>query len=149
MSSPEIPPLIGALLRAPALAVQRRIILGLNQAGFPDLRQPHINVFLYPGPDGARPGVLAERAGMTKQAMNQLLQSLERLGYLRRGDVEGEAVDGRARLVYFTDRGQAAYDLIVDVLDEIELEWRERLGEVKFGQLKELLGEAWMAGLSD
>src|SRR6187401_535113 len=102
LSSLEIPPLIGALLRAPALAVQRRIILGLNQAGFPDLRQPHINVFLYPGPDGARPGELAERAGMTKQAMNQLLQSLERLGYLRRGNAEGEEVDGRARLVYFT-----------------------------------------------
>jgi hypothetical protein len=33
-------------------------------------------VFRYPGPDGERPGIIAERAGMSKQAMNRLLGSL-------------------------------------------------------------------------
>ena len=64
-------------------------------------------------------------------------------------DAEGEEADGRARRVYFTERGQAAYDRIVEVLDEIELEWRERLGAEKFARLKELLGDAWVAGLGD
>jgi hypothetical protein len=32
-------------------------------------------VLQFPGPDGIRPGVLAERAGMSEQAMNQLLRS--------------------------------------------------------------------------
>ena len=48
----------------------------------------------YPGPDGVRPGELAERAGISKQAMNQLLKSLERLGYIAREDAPDE---GRAR----------------------------------------------------
>ena len=78
--------LIGALLRVPAQAVQRRIIAELNAAGFEELRVPHMAVLQFPGPDGVRPGLLAERAGMSKQAMNQLLRSLERLGYLVRSD---------------------------------------------------------------
>ena len=34
--------LIGALLRVPAQAIQRRIIAELNAAGFDDLRVPHM-----------------------------------------------------------------------------------------------------------
>ena len=74
--------LIGALLRVPAQAIHRRIINELNAAGFEELRVLHMAVLQFPGPDGVRPGVLAERAGMSKQAINQLLRSLEALGYL-------------------------------------------------------------------
>ena len=55
--------LIGALLRVPAEAIHRRIIHELNAAGFKELSLPHMAVFRFPGPDGVRPGVLAERAG--------------------------------------------------------------------------------------
>src|SRR5499426_2550992 len=96
--------LIGALLRVPAQAIHRRIINELNAAGFADLRVPHMAVLQFPGPDGVRPGVLAERAGMSKQAMNQLLRSLEALGYVARSDAPDE---GRARLVHMTPRGRA------------------------------------------
>ena len=65
--------LIGALLRVPAQAIHRRIIKELNAAGFDELRLPHMAVLNFPGPDGVRPGTLAERAGMSKQAINQLL----------------------------------------------------------------------------
>src|SRR5512142_3327330 len=98
--------LIGALLRVPAQAIQRRIIAELNAGGFDDLRVPHMAVLQFPGPNGVRPGVLAERAGMSKQAMNQLLKSLEALGYLTRSDAPDE---GRARLVRLTRRGRAVY----------------------------------------
>ena len=72
--------LIGALLRVPAQAIHRRIISELNAAGFDELRVPHMAVLQFPGPDDVRPGVLAERAGMSKQAMNQLLRSREAPG---------------------------------------------------------------------
>src|SRR6478735_8115130 len=78
--------LIGALLRVPTQAIHRRIIKELNAAGFGELRLPHIAVLQFPGPDGVRPGTLAARAGMSKQAMNQLLRSLEALGYVVRSD---------------------------------------------------------------
>ncbi len=74
--------LIGALLRVPAQAIHRRLISELNAAGFEELRVAHMAVLQFPGPDGVRPGVLAERAGISKQAMNQLLGSLEEYGYI-------------------------------------------------------------------
>lgn len=145
-AAPEVavPPLIGALLRVPAEAIHRRLIAELNAAGFADLRLPHMNVLRYPGPDGARPTELAERAGMSKQAMNQLLRSLERLGYVARSDAED---DGRARIVRLTERGQAAYAAMADALVEIEREWRAHLGAERFNQLKAILGDVWRSGL--
>src|SRR6476661_1575403 len=105
--------LIGALLRVPAEAIHRRLIRDLNAAGFAELSLPHMAVFRFPGPDGVRPGVLAERAGMSKQAMNQLLRSLDALGYLARSDAPDE---GRARVVHLTKRRRAAWAKIHDIL---------------------------------
>src|SRR5678810_14154 len=77
-------------------AIHRRIITELNAAGFDELRLPHMAVLQFPGPDGVRPSMLAERAGMSKQAMNQLLLSLETAGYIERSAAED---DGRTRVV--------------------------------------------------
>ena len=132
--------LIGALLRVPAQAIQRRLIAELNAAGFDDLRVPHMAVLQFPGPDRVRPGALAERAGMSKQAMNQLLKSLESLGYLVRSDVPDE---GRARIVRVTRRGRAAYAKIHDILRDIERDWSAELGPKRFAELKELLFRVW------
>jgi len=136
--------LIGALLRVPAQAIHRRIIDELNVAGFTDLRLPHMPVFLFPGPDGLRPTVLAERAGVSRQAMNQLLKSLEGMGYLVRRDAPDE---GRARVVRLTDRGHAAYAKIHGILRDIEHEWIGELGAEPFAQLKELLLRVWESPL--
>jgi DNA-binding MarR family transcriptional regulator len=136
--------LIGALLRVPAEAIHRRIIHDLNAAGFQELSLPHMALFRFPGPDGVRPGVLAERAAMSKQAMHRLLGSLEDLGYLVRSDAPDES---RARIVHFTKRGHAAYARALEVLLEIEREWRTELGPRDFGQLKELLFRVWESPL--
>jgi len=143
MSSPKVKPedmLIGALLRVPAQAIHRRLIAGLNAAGFDDLRLPHMAVFQFPGPDGVRPGTLADRAGVSKQAMNQLLGSLEQLGYIVRSD---DPTEGRARVIRFTPRGRAAYAKIHHILQGIEREWSTLLGPKRFAQLKSLLLEVW------
>jgi len=132
--------LIGALLRAPAEAIHRRMIRELNAGGFPELRLPHMALLRFPGPDGDRPGALAERAGISKQAMNQLLRSLETYGYVERSDAPDE---GRARAVHLTERGRAAYQKAIDVLLDIEREWSAELGPTDFKQLKELLGRVW------
>jgi len=137
--------LIGALLRVPAQAIHRRIINGLNAAGFEELRVPHMAVLQFPGPDGCRPGMLAERAGMSKQAMNQLLRSLEALGYVARSDAPDE---GRARVVSLTKRGRAAYAKIHEILRDIEREWSAELGPKRFSQLKALLLQVWKSPLS-
>src|SRR5512132_527524 len=100
------PPLIGALLRVPSQAIHRRLIRDLNAAGFGDLSLPHMAVLQFPGPEGVRPTVLAERAGISKQAMNQLLGTLEGLGYITRSALKQER---GARIVRLTKRGHAVY----------------------------------------
>ena len=136
--------LIGALLRVPAQAIHRRIIKGLNAEGFEELRVPHMAALLFPGPDGVRPGTLAERAGVSKQAMNQLLRSLEGFGYITRSDAPDE---GRARIIRFTKRGHAAYAKLHEILRDIEREWSSELGPKDFAQLKELLFRVWESPL--
>jgi len=136
--------LIGALLRVPSQAIHRRIIAELNASGFDELRLPHMAVLQFPGPDGARPIELAERAGISKQAMNQLLRSLEGGGYIERSDAPHE---GRARIVRLTDRGHAAYAKIHEILRTIEDEWRSELGPRPFEELKSLLLRVWESAL--
>jgi DNA-binding MarR family transcriptional regulator len=141
---PVTPPLVGALLRVPAEAIHRRLIRGLKAAGFEGLNLPHMAVLQFPGPDGVRPIVLAERAGMSKQAMNQLLGTLEDLGYVIRSAVPGER---GARIVRFTKRGHAAYAKMADILKDIEREWSRELGPQRFSQLKALLRAVWESPL--
>src|SRR5215218_6537626 len=67
-SEPFGPPLIGALLRMPWETVQRHMLERLHEHGFDDLDAAHLNVFQYPGPQGARPSELAARLRISKQA---------------------------------------------------------------------------------
>lgn len=97
----------------------------------------------YSGPMAA--GVIAERAGMSKQAMNQLLQSLEAAGYIARSAARD---DGRTRVVRFTRRGRAAYSKIADILRDIEHEWAAELGAKQFAELKALLTRVWESPLA-
>jgi len=78
-AEPFGPPLIGALLRMPWEAVQRHMLERLHERGFDDFDVAHLNVFQYPGPQGARPSDLAARLRISKQALNYLLGELERL----------------------------------------------------------------------
>ncbi|HKW26242.1 MAG TPA: MarR family transcriptional regulator [Terriglobales bacterium] len=133
------------MLRVPGQAIHRRIIRELNAAGFEELRLPHMAVLQFPGPDGVRPGSLAERAGMSKQAMNQLLRSLEHLGYIVRSDAPNER---RARIIRLTKRGRAAYSKIHDILRQVESEWSDELGPQSFSQLKRLLFRVWESPLT-
>src|ERR1051325_7539948 len=103
------PPLIGALLRIPWTAVQRHMLARLHEHGFDDLDAPHLTVFLYPGPQGARPSELAARLGISKQAVNYLLGQLERSGYVERNP---HPEDQRSKRIALTERGVAAIHVI-------------------------------------
>ena len=132
------PPLIGALLRMPWEAVQRRMLAALHEHGFDDLDAAHVNVFQYPGPEGARPSELAARLRISEQALNYLLGELERSGYLeRRPDPD----DLRSKRVALSPRGISAVGVIREAVGELEVEWAQQLGERRFEELRSLLRE--------
>lgn len=130
--------MIGALLRTPWEAVHRRMLERLHDHGFTDLDFAHLNVFQYPGPQGARPSELAARLGTTKQALNYLLGELERLDYLQR---RPDPDDLRSKRVVLTRRGTSAIRVIREAVAEIETAWAKQLGPERFAQFRALLLE--------
>ena len=133
---PPGPPLIGALLRMPWEAVRRRMLERLRERGFTDFDAAYLNLFLYPGPQGARPSELAARLKISKQALNYLLGELERLHYLeRRPDPD----DQRSKRIALTKRGTSAIGVIREAVGEVETAWAKQLGPKRFAQLRNLL----------
>src|SRR5215831_6455670 len=124
-AQPFGPPLIGALLRIPWDAVQGRMLERLHERGFDDFDAAYLNVFQYPGPQGARPSELAARLRMTKQAVNYLLGELERLDYLKR---QQDPDDLRSKRVTLTPRGKSAIRVIREAVGEMETSWAQQLG---------------------
>ena len=108
----------------------------LRARGFDGLEAAHLNVFQYPGPEGARPSELAAELGMSKQALNYMLGELERLGYLERlPDPE----DTRSKRIALTARGSAAVKTMLDAVRAVERDWRRELGAKEFEHLRALL----------
>jgi DNA-binding MarR family transcriptional regulator len=130
------PALIGALLRMPWEAVQRHMLQRLHERGFADFDAAYLNVFQYPGPQGARPSDLAARLRISKQALNHVLGQLEKLGYLER---EPDPDDLRSKRIALTARGNSAIRVIREAVAEIEASWARQLGTRRFAQLRLLL----------
>jgi DNA-binding MarR family transcriptional regulator len=115
----------------------------LPAAGFPDIRPAHsINLFRVIDPAGTRPGELARRAGITPQAMAEIVRYLEARGYAERVP---DPADGRARIVRLTPRGRRASAVAADVFTGLEARWEQHLGQRRMAQLRQMLGE--LAGL--
>jgi DNA-binding MarR family transcriptional regulator len=128
-------PFVGALLRM-AYQITREYQLGaLRKHGFSDLNQALLNMMVYPHPDGVRPGDLAKRINMTRQATNYLLGQLEALGYIERKAQKG----GTRRLVFLTRRGWQSIDRHRAAVLELEAQWAKAIGQKRFNDFKETL----------
>lgn len=86
--------------------------------------------------EGTRISVLAERAGMTKQSMGQLVAELESLGYVSRLP---DLADRRATLVQFTEAGWRFLLDAAAVKREIEAEYAALLGADGLDALRTML----------
>ena len=81
-ASPSLPigQLLGRLLRSFRLDLFRRA----QEGGYGDIREAHLQVFGAIDWTGSRLTVLASRANMTLPAMSELVDELQRCGYLER-----------------------------------------------------------------
>lgn len=139
MSNPSRDERPAPLLRLLALSTQQlagALHERLRAAGFDDQRPADDAAFAHIPPEGIRLTDLAHRAGVSKQAMAELVDSLEARGYVERGP---DPTDGRAKLVVFSERGWAAVATALDALDEIEQELSERLGARPIAALRRTL----------
>lgn len=129
-------PNISALLRGPHSAFIAQLHRGLTAAGYADIHPAHYVVFQHLRNEGSRLTDLAERAQVTKQLMNYLVNHLEERGYLQRVP---DPSDGRARLVRFTEQGRGLERTAEEIIVRIEAEWEDRLGTRRLAQLRRIL----------
>jgi len=127
---------LGRLLLRTVRAVNEQIIGRLVALGHPDIRGPHTAVFANLDTGGTRAVVLAQRAGMTRQSMSNLIRELENSGYV---DVQPDPEDGRAALVRLTPRGEQFCLDAANVINEVEAEWAERLDDPHLNHLRRSL----------
>lgn len=97
--------------------------------GYSDLRAPHLPIFGNLGRDGIRLTDLAARAQLSLAAASALADDLQNLGYLER---RPDPTDGRARLIYPTQRGLQALADAGDRVAEIEERWAALVGRGPF-----------------
>ena len=129
---------LGILLREPYRIASERLHERLAEAGHPDVRAPHGNVFAFLDDGGTRVSELARRAQVTKQSMAELVAHLERHGYVERVP---DPLDRRAKLVRSTRRGAEVYAVARRFVAETEAEWTRTLGRAKMHELRRILEE--------
>jgi DNA-binding MarR family transcriptional regulator len=123
------------LLRAHRRYADRALAL-LQARGHPALGTAHVTLLPHIDPEGTRATVLATRAGITKQAVGQLLNDLEKAGYITR---TADADDARAARVTFTRRGRKLVEDADAVKTEVDAVFAESVGEQGLARLRSLL----------
>ena len=121
------------LLREAFTAIDRVVPLRLAERGHGAVRTAHGPVFEHLDNNGTTVSTLAHRAGMTKQAMAELVQYLERHGYVRRVP---DPNDGRAKLVQLTDNGREVIATVQELVPQMEKRLREVLGQARWRELR-------------
>jgi DNA-binding MarR family transcriptional regulator len=130
-------PLIGLLAELKA-AVAEDLYDRLGEAGYDDLRPAHGCVFSTIDEAGARLTALADRSGLTKQAVGEAVADLERLGYVERVP---DPLDGRAKIIKLTERGARAIALAREIMSDIERGFADGVGEERFTDFRNTLRE--------
>lgn len=124
-----------ALLGKAYSILGNQLVASVVEAGFPH-RPAHSGVLAHIDRAGTRPGVLARRANITPQAMGELVDDLERLGYITR---EPDPHDRRAKLVVLTPAGVKLEQAALRTIGVIEGRLVELLGQSQFQQLQNAL----------
>ncbi|TDD44634.1 MarR family transcriptional regulator [Nonomuraea terrae] len=140
-TSAFLPQLVGQAFNLMLDGLYQRLV----EAGYDDLRPTHcLNVFRFMDCDGTRPTTLARRAGMTPQAMSELVGYLEQRDYVRRVP---DPNDGRGRVVVYSDRGVRAADVSSAYFADMEARWGAVVGPDRLLDVKSALAEILRTGV--
>jgi DNA-binding MarR family transcriptional regulator len=96
-----------------------------NLAARDQIGAAHVHITRHLPLEGARLTVLARRAGMSKQAMGDLVNQCEAWGLVTR---EADPLDARARRVQFTATGLAWLQAFGEAVAQAEAEFKREVG---------------------
>lgn len=133
-AEPRIP--LPGLLDPLLARIRAGVVDAAHRAGFCDVREAHDPVFAFVPADGIRLTELARLAGMSKQAMSELVDELVANGYFVK---EPDPTDGRAKLIVWTDRARQLDQHAQAYFDQLEHELARLVGPEAMRQLRHTL----------
>ena len=129
---------LGQVLMKTARLINEQAMARVRERTAQNMRVAHTTLFPHIDLDGTRLTEIAQRMGLSKQAVGQLVTELESMEVLERVP---DPTDGRAKLVRFARRdGRMVLFDGLALLDEFERELVEELGGECIDTLHEHLG---------
>lgn len=114
----------------------RSMVSAIQARGFSDFSPAFPQILSNLDTEGTRIGVLALRAGLTRQAAGQLVAEIERRGYVQRRSAPDDA---RATIVRFTVRGRRLLENVFELVEQTEDGFAALLGQAEYERLKAAL----------
>ena len=129
---------VARMLQDAYRALDVELEAALEDRGASEVTPTQARALLLVDRTGTRLTELAVRAGVTKQAMMQMVDELQAAGHLRRTP---DPTDGRAKMVRLTARGLRQRATARQALAAVEARIRRRLGSRRYDALRLLLEE--------
>lgn len=128
---------IGGLLKKIYRIYSQELLSSLQARGFTDLRPSFLEILMFlTEKEGSSIKAIGKSCGLKKQTMTSHLNELEKRGYIQRRSSE---VDKREQNVFLTEYGEKFKFNLVEVTNELEKKYVERMGEVELDRIEFIL----------
>lgn len=131
-----LPDHIGWALWQAAQAWKQRFDRAMVAAGYPWFAEARAAVLAHLDLEGTRQSVLTARMGISKQAIQQLVDELVVDNIVIRVP---DPADARGKLIHYTDQGLTLLRAASRIKAEIEADYRAAVGEEAFRQFRATL----------
>ncbi|MEE8058436.1 MAG: MarR family winged helix-turn-helix transcriptional regulator [Pseudomonadales bacterium] len=118
---------------------EKRSLKKCHKRGHTKIRRSHSSLFSNLGFGAVRLTELAERAGITQQAMGKLVKEMEQTGYVKRHIDE---LDKRAKIIELTELGVNLVNDNMEIVDEVITEYTTAMGQKGIRDLEQILGQS-------
>lgn len=112
----------------------------LRRLGGPEISHSQSMMILTIGEGIGRPSAIAERLGISRQAVHQALRILLDAGII---EMAPDPADARAKVARLSDSGRPLHRLAAQILEALELELARRIGAADAGALRAALEKPW------
>ena len=112
----------------------------IGEHGWRDIPKSNSLVFPHLLKGGIRPSEIARRAGVSRQAVHQVLNDLRERGLI---EMKPDPTNRRAKLVFLTARGRQFDQAVGEVADRMESALSERIGAGTVRSLRKALEADW------
>lgn len=112
----------------------------IRRRGGPSITHSQSLIIMSIGEGITRPSAIAERLGVSRQAIHQSLRELISIGLV---ELVPDPDDGRAKLARLSKTGAPIQLMALEILGQLEEELGERIGKRRLQQLRSALEQDW------